>query len=150
MAPLEGKNLCQIALVVKDIEATAREYAKLFGVKVPKITEIGLPKQAHTQFRGETTTTRAKLAVFNLGQVVLELTEADDEPSSWKTFLEEHGQGVHHIGFITEDREKAIGYFTENDMPIRHYGEYPGGNYTFMDSEKKLGVLVNLKYEPKA
>lgn len=147
MSIVEGKKLCQIALVVKDIKKTAEEYAKLLGVEVPEIIQIPPVEEAHTQFKGELTATRAKLAVFDMGQVVLELTEPDGLPSSWKEYLETRGEGVHHIAFMTEDREKVVKYFAENDMPIRHYGEYEGGNYTVFDSKDKFGIYLQVKSE---
>lgn len=147
MGIINGKSICQIALVVKDIEAVAKRYAELFGVEVPNIFTVPPQSEANTQYRGEPTATRAKLAVFDLGQVVLELTEPDDEPSSWKEFLDVHGDGVHHIAFTTEDREKVVEYFEKNEMPVRHYGEYTGGNYTVFDSAEALGVLVQIKAE---
>lgn len=147
MGVINPKNVCQIALVVDDIEHVAKNYAALFGVPVPDIFQVPPPEDAHTTFEGKPTKTRAKLCVFDLGQVVLELTQPDDEPSSWKRFYEEHGSGVHHIGFMVEDRQKVIDYFKTNNAPERHYGEYPGGNYTFVDSEQEFGVLINIKSE---
>jgi len=49
---------------------------------------------------------------------------------------------------MAEDREAAVNYFEENGMPVRHYGEYEGGNYTVFDSREKLGTFVQEKYEP--
>jgi 4-hydroxyphenylpyruvate dioxygenase-like putative hemolysin len=147
MGVIDPKSVCQIALVVDDIELAARNYAELFGVQVPNIFTIPPEEEAHTRFRGQPTATRARLCVFDLGQVVLELTEADKEPSSWKEFHEERGQGVHHIGFKVVDRQTVIDYFSAKGAGVRHYGEYTGGNYTFVDSEKAFGVLINIKYE---
>ncbi len=148
MGIIDKKKICQIALVVKDIEKTAGEYARLFGVKMPEIFQVPEASVAHTCFKGMPSNTRAKLAVFDLGSLVLELTQPDEEPSSWKEFLEKNGDGIHHIAFMTDDREKAVKYFEENQMPIRHYGEYEGGNYTVFDSKEKLGTYVQIKYEP--
>ena len=33
MGVIDGKTICQVALVVKDLEKTTEEYAKLFGVR---------------------------------------------------------------------------------------------------------------------
>ena len=111
MGIIDPKSVCQIALVVKDIKASARRYAELFGVPTPEIFTIPPQEEARTRFRGKPTATRAKLAVFDLAQVVLELTEADDKPSSWKQFIDEHGEGVHHIGFKVADRESVMAHF---------------------------------------
>lgn len=147
MGVIDKSKVCQIALVVKDLEKTVEEYAKLFGVPVPEPFRVPPVQEAHTQFKGKLTDTRAKLAVFDLGSVVLELTEPDGKPSSWQDFLDAHGDGVHHIAFMTDNRDSVVRYFTENGMPVRHYGEYEGGNYTVFDSKEKLGVYIQVKAE---
>ena len=40
MGVINPKNVCQIALVVDDIEHVAKNYAELFGVPVPDIFQI--------------------------------------------------------------------------------------------------------------
>lgn len=147
MGVINGQSICQIALVVKDIEAMTKKYAELFGVEVPQVFTVPSQEEAKTQFRGKATSTRAKLAVFNLGQIVLELTEPDEEPSSWKEFLEEKGEGVHHIAFTTKDKTDIVHYFNNQNIPIRHYGEYTGGNYTVFDAAKEYGVMIQVKEE---
>ena len=146
---IDGKKVCQIALVVKDIDKTITEYAKLFGLPKPDVFEVPDESIAHTKFKGEKTTTRAKLAVFDLGQVILEITQPDDEPSSWKDFLEQKGEGIHHIAFMVDERDSVVQYFEDNDMPVRHYGEYEGGSYTVFDSKDKLATFLQVKHEPK-
>lgn len=148
MGTIRPETLCQVALVVKDVEKTAKEYAELFGVPVPEFTQVPDETIAHTQYRGTPSATKAKIAVFHLGQVVLELTQPDGEPSSWKEFLETNGEGVHHIAFMTNDREPVVQYFAQKGAPIRHYGEYPGGNYTVFDTKDSFKVLIQVKYKP--
>lgn len=147
MGVIDPGKVCQIALVVDDIERVARNYAELFGVPVPDIWQVPPHAEAHTRFRGQPTDTRARICVFDMGQVVLELTQADDQESSWKQFRDERGQGVHHIGFQVKDRDAAMRFFAGKNAPERHYGDYTGGNYTFVDSEREFGVLINVKYE---
>ena len=142
---IDGKTICQVALVVRDVKATAKAYADLFDMPMPEIVQVPLPEIAHTEVRGKPSKTRAQIAVFRLGQIVLELTQPDEEPSSWKEFLETHGEGVHHIAFMTEDRDKVVQYFAEQNMPVRHYGEYPGGNYTVFDCAELFKVLIQVK-----
>ncbi len=46
---------------------------------------------------------------------------------------------------MTRDREPVVQYFEENRMPVRHYGEYTGGNYTVFDSKEKFGTFIQVK-----
>ncbi len=147
MPPIDPKKICQVAIVVRDIEKTAKRYSELFGVPVPKIFSIPPVEEAHTRFRGKLTKSRAKLAVFDLGAVVLELTEPDNEPSSWKEFLDTKGEGVHHIGFMVDDLAATLEFMARKGMPERHSGDYPGGRYVFVESAEQLGVLLNVKHE---
>ena len=53
MGVINGKNICQIALVVKDLDKTVEEYAKLFGVPKPEAFRVPEEAIAHTTFKGE-------------------------------------------------------------------------------------------------
>lgn len=145
---IELKNLMQIAIVVEDIEKAAKAWSEIFGVEMPKISPVSPPEECQIYYRGKKTATRAKIACIELGQITIELTEPDKMDSSWKEFLEEHGNGVHHLGFTVgsdENRDKVIKMFEDSGMPVRHYGYYPGGSYTFVDTEDQLGVNLNIK-----
>jgi methylmalonyl-CoA/ethylmalonyl-CoA epimerase len=147
MPVIDPKGICQVALVVRDIEKTARSICEVFGLPMPKVFEIPPVEEAHTRFHGKTTKTRTKLAVFQMGPVVLELTQPDGEPSSWKDFLDKHGEGVHHIGFTVDDLPGTLSFLEGKGMPERHSGDYPGGRYVFVESAEKLGVILNVKHE---
>lgn len=149
MDKLDSNVIFQIAIVVKDIEKTARNYAEIFGMEMPKIFLVPPPEETHIMYRGKPTRTRAKLCVFHMGPVVLELTEPDSEPSSWKEFLETRGEGVHHLGLAVQDREQTLKFLADRGIGVRHTGVYPGGSYTFVDSEEQLGVILNIKHEEK-
>lgn len=147
MSIIDGKTICQVALVVRDVEATAKRYADLFGLPMPLIFHVPPYEESKTRFMGEPTPTSAKLAVFDLGQLVLELTEPDEHPSSWKSHLDELGEGVHHIAFTTKSRDEVKSYFEGLGINERHYGEYTGGNYTVFDTADLFGVKIQVKEE---
>lgn len=101
MGVIEPKKLCQITIVVKDLERVAKNYAEMLGVEMPPIGVSSPYEESHTRFKGEPTPTVVRMCNFNMGQVVLELLETDEYPSTWKDFLDTHGQAVHNIGFMT-------------------------------------------------
>ncbi|MGI6691629.1 MAG: VOC family protein [Christensenellales bacterium] len=147
MDVMKPEKLCQITIVVKDLERVAKNYAELLGVEVPLIGVSSPYEISKTRFKGVPTNTVVRMCNFNMGQVVLELLEPDGEPSTWKDFLDTHGQGVHNIGFMVDDREKAMKFVEGKEGTERFYGEYPGGNYTIVDTQKEFGVYFNVKYE---
>jgi methylmalonyl-CoA/ethylmalonyl-CoA epimerase len=147
MSTINPKGICQVALVVRDIEKTAKQFCEVFGLPMPKIFSTPPAEEAHTRFQGKPTKTRAKLAVFQMGPVVLELTQPDGEPSSWKDFLDKHGEGVHHIGFMVDDLNGTLKSLEKMGIPERHSGDYTGGRYVFVESQEKLGVILNVKHD---
>lgn len=146
---IDLKNLIQISLVVKDIEKAAKAWSEIFGVEMPKISRLPAPEECQIYYRGKKTATRAKIACISLGQITIELTEPDEMDSSWKEYMEKHnGNGVHHLGFSVgsdENRDKVVKMLEDRGIGVRHYGYYPGGSYTFVDSEDQLGVILNIK-----
>ncbi|MDR1262629.1 MAG: VOC family protein, partial [Oscillospiraceae bacterium] len=72
--------------------------------------------------------------------------EPDEHPSTFREFLEKHGQGVHHLGFEVGDRRDAIiGELESKGYGMRTIGYYPGSSWTIVDSEGNLGVNLNIK-----
>ena len=117
---------------------------------VPEITEQPKPEgpiQGLT-YRGHEASYGLKLAVIEAPQgFVIELHELTDEyDSTFREFVKEHGYGVHHLGFAVGDRRDAVVEELEQmGYEMRTVGFYPGGSWTIVDAEKKLGVNLNIK-----
>jgi methylmalonyl-CoA/ethylmalonyl-CoA epimerase len=137
-------QVCQVGLVVHDIETSMDAYCALLGVPRPNVIITDEYEQAKTNYRGRPSYARAKLAFFNLGQVSLELIEPIGEPSTWKEALDANGYSVHHIAFFIKGTNQVVQKLTEQDMPAVQQGQYTGGMYTYIDSAKKLGVVLEL------
>ena len=141
---LGSKVMCQVGLVVRDVEATARAFADLLGVDVPTWSMTDPEEMAHTRYRGEPTEARAKLAFFDAGNVSIELIEPVGGPSTWQEFLDAHGEGVHHIAFHIDDMADQVEMLAGRGMPAVQRGDYTGGCYAYIDSAPQLGVILEL------
>jgi catechol 2,3-dioxygenase-like lactoylglutathione lyase family enzyme len=139
-----SRRICQVGLVVRDLERAARTYAELFGVAVPQIVTTAGEETAHTRYRGAPTPARAKLAFFDMGGLSLELIEPIGGPSTWQEFLDTKGEGVHHIAFHVEGTDHITGGLAGKGIPVVQQGDYTGGRYTYVSSEAALGVMVEL------
>ncbi len=137
-------TVTQIGIVIRDIEKTARAYAEVFGVPVPSVQITDGLDKAHTRFMGEPTEARAKLAFINFGQVTIELIEPIGAPSTWQEFLDEHGEGVHHIAFVVKGMDDHIATLTTHGVPLVQKGDYTGGRYAYLDGAPRLAVLIEL------
>jgi catechol 2,3-dioxygenase-like lactoylglutathione lyase family enzyme len=138
-------QVCQVGLVVHDIEKSLDAYCEVFGV-IPRPTvritdEYEVSKAV---YRGEPTRARAKLAFIDMGQVQIELIEPVGESSTWKEALNAKGEGVHHIAFVVKDTAQVVQGLAEKDMPMVQQGQYTGGMYTYVDAVGKLGLTLEL------
>ena len=141
---LSCRTVCQIGLVVRDIKKSARAYADLLGVDVPDWSITAPQKDTNTSYHGRPTDARAKLAFFQMDNISIELIEPVGGPSTWQEFLDTKGEGVHHIAFHVEDMDGHIAMLGKKDMPLAQRGDFTGGGYAYIDSGKRLGVILEL------
>ncbi len=137
-------TITQVAIIVKDIEAKARAWAEVLGLPVPEIIITDTYERAQTQYNGQPSEARAKLAFFHLGQVALELIEPVGKPSTWHDQLEEHGDSLHHIAFEVQGMPAKVAFLAAQGIPLVQRGEYSGGRYAYFDGHSRLGAIIEL------
>ncbi len=141
------KKMVQVAIVVKDIEASSKRWAELLGMPMPEIRTTRPGNEVGVVYRGEPSNGQVKLSFFILeDDMVIELLEPITEGTAWKEYLDKHGEGVQHLGFRFVSREKAKEQFAKDGYPIIHEGRYDSddGTYIYYDTEEALGVTVEL------
>ena len=144
MKGVDTTRIDQVAIVVKDLDATVKAWSELLGVE-PTLTVTTQPfDPAGTLYEGEPTDARLRAAVFKLGDVELELMEPIDGPSVWSEWLDGHGEGLHHLGFASDSLEDGIESLAEQGIEVAQRAEYPVGWYAYFRSEEKLGTMIEL------
>ena len=101
--PLEG-TLSHVSFAVRDVDHTAQVFADVFGVEAPPST-IYRDLPYGPRFPGKVM--HAKSTNVRVNDVSFEFIEPLDGESPWKDFIEEKGEGVHHIGFSVADVQLA-------------------------------------------
>ena len=94
MAGVVGTHLvAQVGFIVKDIEETKRKWAAFLGVDVPETQPCGDYEITQTVFEGKPAPkANSLLAFFDVGPgLQIELIQPNEEPSTWRNFLNEHG-----------------------------------------------------------
>jgi catechol 2,3-dioxygenase-like lactoylglutathione lyase family enzyme len=140
------KKVVQVAIVVRDIEASSKLWAELLGMPVPEISTTRPGHEVKEIYRGQPSEGQVKLTFFNLGQVVIELLQPISEGTSWKEFLDKKGEGVQHLGFQVEDPDKTSKALEKAGYPIIHQGRYDtdDGTYIYHETLDALGVVIEL------
>jgi catechol 2,3-dioxygenase-like lactoylglutathione lyase family enzyme len=137
------RTVVQVAIVVRDLNKAVEYWSKILGLKPSAIVETENYEKTKMMFRGSPSQGRAKLAFFNLNNIVLELIEPIGGPSTWSEFLEKHGDGLHHIAFnFSENPECVDKIIKEIDGEIQQRGFSKGGKYIYVDARKSLGAII--------
>ena len=137
-------TITQVGIIVQDIEAKARAWAEVLGLPVPEIMITDTYDRAQTEYNGQPSNARAKLAFFHLGQVDLELIEPVGEPSTWQDQLDEHGDSLHHIAFEIKGMSEKVAYLDAKGLNLVQRGEYTGGRYAYINGNTQLGAILEL------
>lgn len=138
------RRVTQIGIVVRNIEKSVEAWEKLLGVKASGIVETGPLEETGMKYKGRAAEGRAKLAFLQLENITIELIEPVGGPSTWRDFLEKHGEGVHHIAFNVEDMERAENSLIEIGVEIDQAGFFTGGAYAYTNPESPLGIIIEL------
>ncbi|SIS93738.1 VOC family protein [Alicyclobacillus vulcanalis] len=138
------RRVAQIGILVRDIEAASAAWAKLLGCEVPPWHWTEPYDEAQTVYEGEPTPARAKLAFFHLDNVDIELIEPDEHPSTWRAWLDEHGEGVHHIAFEIEGMAARSEALSGAGWRLIQRGEYKGGRYAYFDGAPSVRAVIEL------
>jgi hypothetical protein len=137
-------TITQVGIMVRDIETKAQAWADMLGLPVPEIIITDTADLAHTEYQGEATPARAKLAFFHLGQVDLELIEPIGGPSTWQEQLDRHGESLHHLAFVIKGMKEKVAYLEAKGIPLVQRGDYTGGRYAYLDGTAQLGAVLEL------
>ncbi|MDI9496975.1 MAG: VOC family protein [Bacillota bacterium] len=149
MAGTIGTNqVTQIGFVVRDIGKTKAAWAKFLGVAEPPVVDGGDYAVTGTRYLGEAAPrANCLMAFFDVGEgLQLELIEPNGEPSAWQDYLDEHGEGFHHIAFGVRGMDKQIANLERDGMSLLQRGKYgdASGEYAYVDGLGELKTLIEL------
>lgn len=139
-------QVLQVAVVVKDLRRSMEHYWHTLRIGPWQIYTFQPPALTNTKVRGKETHYTMKLALAQVGNVQWELIEPLEGPSIYKEFLAQRGEGLHHCAFATGELsyEQAVTAFADLDVPVLMQGTWHGITYAYMDTEKRIGTIVEI------
>lgn len=143
---INSDTICQIGLVVHDIEKTGQAFADFLGVKLPDVVGSGPVEIAKAQYKEKASNATCKMMFFELKNLQLELIQPDNQPSIWRDVLEEKGEGIHHIAFQVKGAKDHMKNLAAKGYPTTMSGNYGDGSgmYAYLDTVGDLKMIVEL------
>jgi methylmalonyl-CoA/ethylmalonyl-CoA epimerase len=139
---MEPSRLCQIGIVVKNIDETVNYFTQAFGFGPYEIKYVDY---SDATYYGQKAGYRGKRAFFKLGNIEIELIELIDGKTIHADFLKQHGEGLHHIGFEVDNLPAARSNAENAGFKITQgFMRADGTGFAYLDSDKTGGVIMEL------
>jgi methylmalonyl-CoA/ethylmalonyl-CoA epimerase len=121
------RRLDHVAILVRSTAEALRFYEGHLGLRVHSSEEISSP--------------RARLTYLDTGNAYLQLLEPLDAASPLAAWLDEHGEGLHHICFGVDDVAEAVAATSDPGSPVV-LGEGRGRVSSFLNVAASSGVRI--------
>jgi len=89
--------MTQVAVVARDLRKTIRMYHKMLGWGPWNVYVLKPPRHHHTTIRGKPVHYTMQIAETHVGLLGFEVIEPLEGPSIYEEFLEQKGEGLHHV-----------------------------------------------------
>ena len=139
------KKITQVSIVVRNIDEVVKLYSDVYGMCPWNIYNFGPDTVDNMTVRGKNIDYKMKIALYNAGNIDLELIEPLDNKSLYSEFLEQKGEGLHHIAYFVEDYKKTLEFFQKRGINNIQSGVWLGkGIYIYLDSGKELKHIAEI------
>jgi methylmalonyl-CoA/ethylmalonyl-CoA epimerase len=126
-----------IAIAVNNVDEAIRDYQRILNLDRLEFEVV--PNE------------KVRVAMLSLEDTRIELMEPTSDDSPIKKFLNERGEGIHHIAITADDIEKDVAKASANGMKM--LGGLRSGSYgrriTFVHPKSLHGVLTEFCEAPK-
>ena len=140
-------KLGHVGVVVKDID---KAIAFLEKLGIGPFDVGGGRKKFTIPFKGELHGRPAEwkttISFAKIGDIELELLEPTEGAQALKESLDKTGEGLHHIGYLTDSLEKEIENFKNNGIGIWTIArEDNGGGFLYSDPTPVGGIAIEFR-----
>ena len=149
-------KLLQIGIIVEDAEASAKRFEEDYGMGPWNLVDFGPKLFPKMLVNGKPGMIEGKFAFCKAYGIEIELIQPIND-SPYKTWLEEHGPGIHHIAVITRDSFHDVIAEHEQKTGKKPWlwckedngKENEGMEFAYPDLVKELGIFVEIYNEER-
>lgn len=141
-------DFVQIGIVVRDMDRMIRVLSEVFGLGPFRSITAPPADGIHRTYtyRGKPGDFTYRLAITELGPIELEIIQPLEGENIYSDFLEEHGEGIHHIRFNVPDVEPVIEYLAKHGIENIQSGTglRPGTTWVNFSTDTKCGFIIEV------
>jgi methylmalonyl-CoA/ethylmalonyl-CoA epimerase len=137
----------QIGILVEDLERGMERFGRLFACGEWHVYTYGPGVLRDASFRGGPGHFAMRLALAGSGPQI-ELIQPLRGPSLYHEWMDEHGEGLHHVGTRVPDLAAGVREMEQRGFAVlqsgRGYGLDGDGGFAYLDTAAELGVTLEL------
>jgi methylmalonyl-CoA/ethylmalonyl-CoA epimerase len=145
-------RIAQVGIVVRDLDRGVQAYRDLIGLSSWAVYTYGPGFVRDLTYLGRPRDYAMRIALSGSGPMV-ELVEPLEGPSIYHDWLEEHGEGLHHVGVEVSSIERAMEAAAAAGFGVlqsgRGYGVDGDGGFAYLDTYDRLRIIVELLEFPR-
>jgi 4-hydroxyphenylpyruvate dioxygenase-like putative hemolysin len=135
-------NLSHVGIAVKSAEQTARWLSSVWNIGSPEVFDYY--PQAEEMIAGEPFGVR--LVFIKFGPLTLELLEPLDDRSIWAKFIDEKGEGIHHLAFGVSNYDEMVDQMSQQGHPLLVAAVFNGCRWCYFDTSPG-GTVIEYREE---
>lgn len=148
---LKFKQIFQLGIVVKNIDASVGRYKSMLGVEDGAITRFrtsDLPDWTKLKYKGAPVDFQLDIALINHAGIQFELIQPlSGDANAYSDFLAQVGEGIQHI-MVQVDYGATLKSLEEAAYPPLTEGQIVGSQFRYFDLTKDLGFVLELADVP--
>jgi len=127
-----------IGIAVRDLADAMPRFRDLLGIGPWGRIDAEVP----AVFRGRETVSGVRSAFARLGSMYVELVEPTVGDFPAKTFIDERGEGIYHVGYWVEDIPAAISAASDRDLAVDWAFPVAKPQVVYLDARATWGFHV--------
>ena len=149
LAKVKVEAITRVGLVVKDPEQVMKNYEKLLAIGSWEVCEVKPPILHGQTYHGKPGNFTMKASFTKVGEVELELVQPVAGENIYRDFIEQQGEGIHHVQFVVEDIDKTTELMNKAGFPTLMSGRFSDGGFAYYDTVEPLKIVWEAVQPPK-
>jgi len=140
------ENYHHVGVIVRDVEKTIEYLTSIgigpFGIKDgPLYVEVPFKGELH----GKPAEWKVKISNAKVGDSELELLEPCGGESALQEFLDNHGEGLHHIAYLVGDVRGEVEKLKKQGIEVITSANLDGRGFAYVNTGVVGGIITEIR-----
>lgn len=144
----KARHLHQIGIVVEDLDSSVKNWREIYGVESWTFMEFNHENLKDIRGDGQSYQEEFhfRIAAAYVGEMQIELVEANETMPMYAEFLKQTGGGLHHFKERVSDdeMEHTLAEYERNGCRTIFGGRFHNISFYYIDTKEKLGFNLEI------